>query len=214
MQWSKCGYYIGICGEEGHIQVFSGLNGVNIFAVQVIAATVFSFQAQFLCLSWNKQGTRIALGTERGEVMDVDPAVNGQFISTMMVRENTPVLHIQYFGPIQEVEINTPDGVKQLSTQSLSLYLADGEVAIFPNLTTTHCMCVHTRIINGQAAWNVAETVLTIVGYQATSSTSSTPFLVARFLNSEGNILFSLDHLLMIEPGTEVIISLCCTQAP
>ena len=138
MQWSPCGLYIAICGEEGELQLFSGLNGISIFAIQVVSSTQHSTHAEFTCLTWNKTSTRLALGTAKGELIDTDPTQNGQFISIMMMHENVPVRHAQYFGPTEELHLNN----EQTASQSLSLYMEDGEVAIFPTINNTCCMCV------------------------------------------------------------------------
>ena len=138
MQWSPCGLYIAICGEEGELQVFSGLNGISIFAIQVVSSTQHSTHAEFTCLTWNKVSTRLALGTAKGELIDTDPTQNGQFISIMMMHEHVPVCHAQYFGPTEEVHLHN----EQAASQSLSLYMEDGEVAIFPTINNTCCMCV------------------------------------------------------------------------
>lgn len=167
--------------------------------------TQYGAHAQFTSLSWNKSITCMALGTERGEVIDVDPIQQGRFISTLIVRENVPVLNVCYYGPMKEVDIMTPEGSQTLITQSLSLYLANGEVAIFHNLSSASCMCVHTRIVNGVAQWNSKQTLLAVVGYHARSPGLPTPpYITARFLNEEGNIIMSMDRLIATRPGTDV----------
>lgn len=206
MQWSHCGFYIAVCTEDGHLQIFSGLNGTYIFSIQVVTSSAFGSHAQFTSLSWNKPTTSIALGTERGEVIDIDPLQHGRFMATMVVREGTPVLHACYFGPVKEINIVTSEGNQSLSTQSLSLYLANGEVAIFRNLSSACCMCVHTRIVNGRAMWNEAQTILAVVGYYGsiTQHQMASSFIAARLLDNDGNILLTVEHLIAGQPGTDV----------
>ena len=149
---------------------------------------------------------RLPLGTEKGEVIDIDPLQHGRFMATMVVREDTSVIHASYFGPVKEVNIATPEGNRTLSTQSLSLYLANGEIAIFRNVSSACCMCVHTRIVNGRAKWNEEQTVLAVVGYYGRSSGQCmTPsFLAARFIDGDGNILLTVDQVIAGQPGTDV----------
>lgn len=196
IKWSTCGCYIAICGEEGHMQLLSGINGAQIFALQVVTSPRYGSYAQFTCLSWNKSITSIVLGTERGEIIDIDPLHQGRFVSTVIVRENIPIRYISYYGPLRSTNDGTGTAV---ITQSLSLYLANGEVAIFQNLSSANCVCVHTRIINGLAQWNSTQTVLAVVGYSPLSM-----YLSARFLDTEGLMLHTIDQLLCVQPTIDV----------
>lgn len=203
MQWSCCGYYIAICGEEGHLQVFSGLNGANIFAIQLVAALRFSSQAQFSCCSWNSSGTRIALGTERGEVVDVDTTDDGQTVLTIGVRDGVPVLSTHYFGPAKEITKHTSSReAVAVPTQSLSVYLSSGEVRIFPTICSGQSICVQTRVVNGTSAWNGNGELMVVVGQRSQGSMST----IARFIDSNGNILLTVDNLLPPYPKPEVRI--------
>ena len=199
IQWSSCGHYIAICGEDGHLQLYSGFSGANVFSVQVLNSSQWSNSyAQFTSISWDSNGTRLAVGTERGEVMDVDTDRYGQFIKTTIIRQEVPVIYVKYYGAVQEFEVQR-GGVKSY-VQSLSAYLANGEVAIFQNLASNRCSCIYTGITNGQAQWNSNESLLAIVGYYISGNT-----LAARFMDAHGNITFSINQLLPIQPTTDVI---------
>jgi hypothetical protein len=212
IQWSHCGNYIALCGEDGHLQMFSGVTGMNLFSVQVITSSLSNTYAQFTTLTWNESTTRLAICTDHGEVMDADPSYNGRFISTTIVRETIPILYAKYFGPVKEYEVETVFGNQKLSTQSLSLYLANGEVAIFQNLSSTHCMCVHTRIINGKAQWNSTESVLAIVGCPIFRGRrgNNQSCLAARLIDGDGNILLTIEHLISIQPRTDASLQCIC----
>ena len=152
IQWSPCGTYIAICGEEGQLQIIAGHNGTTIFAIHAISTSSYGTYAEFTSLSWSASSTRIALGTRKGEVIEVDPHQNGQFLSMMTMHENVPVRKVEYFSsPHCFKETINPDNYSRHkendSTQSLSLYMDDGEVAIFPTASETHCNCVQVRTI-------------------------------------------------------------------
>ena len=204
LQWSSCGYYIAMCGEEGNLQVFSGLNGTNIFAIQLVAPLHFSSQAQFSCCSWNSSGTRIALGTERGEVVDVDTTNDGQTVLTIGVRDGVPVLSTHYFGPVKEITKHTSSGeAVAVPTQSLSVYLTSGETRIFPTISSGQSICVQTSIVNGTSAWNSSGDLMVVVGQRGQGSLST----VACFMDPNGNVLLTVTNLLPCYPKPEVSIT-------
>lgn len=134
--------------------------------------------------------------------MDVDPSQNGHAIGTIVVRKDVPIIYTKYFGTVHEQEVQTPHGAQRVSTQSLSLYLANGEVVIFDNVSSTQCMCVYTGLVNGQAKWNSFDTLLAVVGYNRTGSING------RFLNGNGSILLTIDKLIAMEPGNDVSLSI------
>ncbi len=157
IQWSPCGMYIAICGEEGQLQVISGHDGSIVFAIHAIATSSFGSYAEFTSLTWNSTSTRIALGTGKGEVIEVDPHQNGKFLMMMSMHEGVSVRHVEYFGSVEYFQEpdrrQGGDGVVDrelqdwIPSQSLSLYMQDGEVAMFPTATETQCYCVQVRII-------------------------------------------------------------------
>ena len=202
IQWSSCGYYIVICSEEGYIQVLSGLNGQRLFTTQVVAPHRFSTQAEFTCCTWNKCNTQIALGTKRGEVFGIDPDEEGQFIFTTVDREGVSVQSLLFFGPIHEIPVSTRHGEKMTATQSLSLYMSNGDVVFFPTLISHYCACVQTHLIEGKAQWNSEETLLAIVGYRE----DARHVLAARFLDTHGDILFTVNQALCIPQDVQVCI--------
>lgn len=148
--------YIALCGDEGQLQVVSGHDGTTIFAIHAVSTALYGRYAEFSCLSWNVDSTRIVLGTSRGEVIEVDPNQNGHFLSMMTMHENTPVCKVDYFGRAQyfklphgqagnELPANVPVGGMGddwMASQGLSVYMEDGEVAIFNTFTETRCSCV------------------------------------------------------------------------
>ena len=77
MQWSPCGYYLLLCGREGHVQSFSTVNRINLFSIQVETTRSDNMKVELTCCAWNRPGTRVALGTENGEVVIIDPNDNG-----------------------------------------------------------------------------------------------------------------------------------------
>lgn len=158
IQWSPCGMYIALCGDEGQLQVVSGNDGSTVFAIHAVSTSLYGRYAEFNCLSWNVDSTRIVLGTSRGEVIEVDPNQNGRFLSMMTMHENTPVCKVDYFGRVEyfkvQPERNQERGVDNiagdddgwLACQGLSVYMEDGEVAIFNAFTETRCNCVQVCI--------------------------------------------------------------------
>ena len=154
IQWSPCGSYVAMCSDEGQLHVISGNTGITIFAVHAISATVYGSHAEFTCLSWDHSSSRIALGTAKGEVIEVDTTSNGQFQSIMEMHENVPVRQVHYFGcassnsSCEGVPSEIRDrGGNMTESLSLSLYMEDGEVAIFPTIMETHCTCVQVWYI-------------------------------------------------------------------
>ncbi len=152
IQWSPCGTYIALCGEEGQLQVITGLNGGTVFALHAFSTTAYSTYAEFTSLSWNRSSTRIALGTRKGEVIEVDPHQNGQFLTMMTMHRNVSVRQVEYFSSsncfkAMADQSNGGQRDRDNKSQSLSLYMEDGEVAIFPTVSETHCNCVEVRTL-------------------------------------------------------------------
>ena len=200
MQWSSCGFYVVICGEEGYIQILSGMNGQRLFVTQVVAPHRFSTQAEFTCCTWNKSNTQIALGTRRGEVFGIDPNEEGHFIFTTLDREGVAVQSLHFFGPVHEIPMNTRNGEKMTATQSLSLYLSNGDIVFFPTLISKFCACVKTQLIKGIAQWNSEDTLLAVVGHREEAH----QVLGARFLDAHGDILLTVNQALCIPQGIQV----------
>lgn len=196
MQWSPCGYYLFLCGREGHVQLFSAINGMNLFSIQVEATNSNNKKAQFTRCSWNKPGTRVALGTENGEVVIIDPSDNGRSISTISMHKGIPVESLEWYGPITTCKKRT--GVSY-ETQSLSAYLRNGDVMLFKSLVSPDVNCSRTNVIDGLAVWNSSCTLLAVVGYKKPNRCP-----IVRFLNSDGYILFTLKGGFPSVPHTRV----------
>ena len=184
MQWSPCGYYLLLCGREGHVQSFSAINGLNLFSIQVEATNSNSKKAEFTCCSWNRPGTRVALGTENGEVVVIDPSDNGRSISTISMHKGIPVLSLEWYGDVSTCMKRS--GVTY-ETQSLSAYLKNGDVMLFKSLDHPDVNFSRTSVVDGRAVWNSSSTVLAVVGYKKTVRSS-----MVRFLNDQGYILFTV----------------------
>ena len=184
MQWSPCGYYLILCGKEGHVQMISGINGITFFSIQVEATLHHSGKTQFTCCTWNKPGSRVALGTEAGEVVLMDPNSNGRSISTVILRRDVPIQSLGWFGPI--TDCTTRSG-ELYQSQSLSAYHNSGSVLFLTNVSNPRCFCSETGVHNGKMAWNSSETLLAVVGFREDHLTA-----VTRFLDSRGIAIFTL----------------------
>lgn len=200
IQWTRCGYYIAFCGDDGFLQVFSGLTGLNLYSVQVVSSAQYSSPARFSCIAWNRPSTRLSLGTEDGEVMGVDPISDSHRVQTMIVKQGVPVRSVHFYGPTAQQVIESEDEISLINSQRLSVYLGDGEVCFFADETTLDCDSVMTPILDGCARWNGTDTILAVVGHTAASPGQ----LSARFINRDTNIIQSLDQILPQSPDTDV----------
>ena len=198
MQWSPCGYYIAICGNDGHIQMLSAVNGMALFAVQVEAAN-HRARPDFTCCAWNEPGTRVALGTSNGEILLLNPADNGSNISTISLRGGLSVLSIEWYGEVKTC--HETDGTSYKS-QSLSVYLNNGDVILFKAVAHTECVCSKTRTVDGIALWNSTHTLLAVVGYKKGATGSPSP--IVRFLDNRGYVLFTVSEGLKPTPRPKV----------
>ena len=196
MQWSPCGYYLFLCGREGHVQSFSTINGINLFSIQVEATNSDNKKAEFTCCAWNRPATRVALGTENGEVVIIDPSDNGRSISTISMHKGIPVQSLEWYGPITTCKKRS-GGLYQ--SQSLSAYLKNGDVMLFKSLTHADVNCSRTLVVDGAAVWNSSSSLLAVIGYKKTNRCP-----IARFLNNQGYILFTLLNGLPSIPQTKV----------
>lgn len=196
IQWSRCGYYIIVCGKDGHIQMFSGLSGLNLFSITVQATTSLTSKAQSTCCSWNKTGTRIAFGTEAGEILLLDPAENGSSISTMTLKQGVAVCSILWYGAVRTCQTR---GGKSYQSQSLSVLLRTGQVVCFKDTSSSHCMWTQTGIYDGMAAWDSCYSLLAVVGYTKEENTCA-----VRFMNRKGYVLFTINDALPQIPRRQV----------
>ena len=197
MQWSPCGFYLFICGKEGHIQMYSGINGLNLFTLQVEAISPLCSKPSFTCCAWNQPQTRIALGTHCGEIIMLNPRDNGAYLSTMAIWRGVPLQNIQWYGPVAPCQ--TRDGVGYES-QSLFALLKNGNVVLFDNLSNPGYTTTETGVCSGFAAWNSSNTLLAVVGYK---SDLSSPLV--RFLNPGGFVIYTIAALPPL-PRAEVCI--------
>ena len=205
MQWSCCGYYIVICGKEGHIQMISGINGLSFFSIQVEAISPLSARATFNCSAWNEPGTRVAFGTQSGEVVLLDPSDNGSSLSTTTIKKNVAVRSIQWYGPV--VNCETRSG--KYKSQGLSAYLRNGDVIFFKTMSDPHCVYSQAGVYDGLAAWNSSYTLLALVGY---AKDLSCPLI--RFLNTEGHVIFSIHNALSQLSSKQVCPSNLLVNSP
>lgn len=189
LQWSDCGYFLVVCGVDGHVQIFSGLNGQKLYSTQVISPNHPNYKPLFTSCTWNKSSTQIALGTDKGEVFGIDPHEAGHIIFTTVEQEGIAVQNLNFFGPTHDIPMATRYGERIVSTQSLSLYLSNGDVVFFPTLISQYCTCVQTELVRGIARWNTEETVLAVVGYRADLHNS----IAARFIDPQGEILITVN---------------------
>ena len=203
-QWSPCGYYSLLCGKEGQIQLFSGVNGTSFFSVQIESTSEPNLKAEFVCCAWNSPATRVALGTENGEIIIVNPEEGGNSVSTVTLgKKGAAIQSLAWYGPIITIRKATGDKYK---SQGLSVYLRNGDIVLFKSITCPECLRSKTGVVDGVAAWNKDQTLWAIVGYKKNSSAASTP--IARFVNREGYILFSLSEGLPMVPRTQVCRSI------
>ena len=184
MQWSPCGYYLFLCGREGHVQSFSTTNGMNLFSIQVEATNSNNKKAEFTCCVWNQPATRVALGTENGEVVIIDPSDSGRSISTISMLRGIPVQSLEWYGPVTTCKKRS--GVSYES-QSLSAYLKNGEVMLFTSLIHVEVNCSRTGVVDGAALWNSTYSLLAVIGYKKSNRCP-----IVKFLNNQGYVLFTL----------------------
>ena len=188
MQWSPCGYNVIICGKEGHIQLFSGLSGVVFFSIQLCAPRLQDFRATLSSCAWNRLGNQVALATEKGEVMLLDPTSNGQLLSTLTLREGVAVGDIEWFGPPRSCQTKHE---KDYHWQKLTAYLKNGEVVFFSDYSPPTCVSTKTSIIDGRAKWSSNSKILAVVGHSATSSTP-----LVQLLNTKGDVTATVHQAL------------------
>ena len=196
MQWSPCGFYLLLCGREGHVQSFSTINGLNLFSIQVEATNSNNRKAEFTSCSWNKPGTQVALGTENAEVVIIDPSDNGRSVSTISIHKGVPVQSLEWFGPV--ITCTKQSGATYKS-QSLSAYLKNGDVMLFKSLTHPDVKCSKTMVVDGVAVWNSSSTLLAVIGYKKTNRCPT-----IRFLNNQGYVLFTVTDGLPTPSRTRV----------
>ena len=196
MQWSPCGYYLFLCGREGHVQSFSTVNGLNLFSIQVEATNSNGKKAEFTCCAWNRPATRMALGTENGEVVIIDPSDNGRSISTICLYKGIPVQSLEWYGSVTTCRKRS--GVSYES-QHLSVYLKNGDVMLFESLISENVSCNRTGIVDGAAVWNSSFSLMAVIGYKKKNRRS-----IAKFLNNRGYVLFKLMDSLPLAPHTRV----------
>lgn len=198
MHWSPCGYFIIACGKGGHIMAFSSVTGMNLFSVQIEATSCRSNKAKLTCCSWNKPGTRVALGTSNGEVIVLDPEDSGNSITTITIHQGVPVQSLQWHGPVRKYR--KQNGSSYLS-QSFSVYLRNGDCILFQSVSCHECVYSKTGIADGKASWNSDDTLLAVVGYRRGVRRSAP---IARFLNHKGYVVFTVPEDLHILPRTQV----------
>lgn len=204
MQWSPCGYYIIVCGKEGNVQMFSGINMVSLMSLQLEATTQFSTlqRPNFTTCAWNQTISRIALGTQTGEIVLLDPSNIHTSISSVSIKKDISVQSIQWYGPV--AKCFTRDG-GSYNSQSLSAYLENGTVVLIKSVSSPHCVYSQTGVHNGVMAWNSSNTLLAVVGY---SREDSTPLI--RFVNQCGRTMFTLYNALPHTPRTQVATHWVC----
>ncbi len=200
MQWSHCGYYLFVCGEDGHMLLFSGINGLNLFSLQIQGVSPLTANAQFTTSSWNEPSTRVALGTQNGEVILLNPNSNGQTISTMTLKQGVPVQTIQWYGPVVDCTHRSQHSrPRSYKSQSLSALLKNGDVVFFKSTSSRHCLCCKTAVHNGYAKWNSSCTLLSILGYHDDLCTP-----IVRFVNAKGYVVFTITEGLPQQPREKV----------
>ena len=196
MQWSPCGYYLFLCGRQGHIQSFSTVSGINFFSIQVEAANGSNKKAEFTCCAWNQPSTNVALGTEDGEVVIIDPSDRGRSITTMCMHKEIPVQSLEWYGP---VTTHTKRSGVSYKSQSLSAYLKNGDVILFESPIDLEVNCNRTGVQDGAAVWNSSHSLLAVIGYKKTNRRP-----IAKFLNNRGYVLFKLTDGLPANPHAKV----------
>ena len=199
IQWSPCGYYIFLCGREGHVQSFSTVTGLNLFSIQVEATRSGNKKAEFTCCAWNRPGTRVALGTENGEVVIIDPSDNGRSVSTICMHKGISVQSLEWYGPVTMCKRN---GVPYES-QCLSAYLKNGDVMFFESLFHSDVHCNKTGVVDGTAVWNSGFSLMAVIGYKKSNRRP-----IAKFLNNRGYAVFTLKDGLPSIPHERVSTSM------
>ena len=203
MQWSPCGYYLFLCGREGYIQSFSVINGINLFSIQ-IETTRSGNKAEFTCCVWNRPGTRVALGTENGEVVIIDPRGDVQLISIVSVSvsmyKGISVQGLEWYGPITMCKGR--NGVL-CESQYLSAYQKNGDVVLFEPLFDPEFKCNRTGVVDGAAVWNSRFSLMAVIGYEESNQCP-----IAKFLNSTGHTAFRLRDGLPSTPHERVSTSM------
>ena len=118
------------------------------------------------------------------------------------------VRSLQFFGAMQEITVTTRHGPKLVETQSVSVYLGNGEVVFFPTIISQYCACIQTNLIRGLAQWNTGKTALAVVGYR----NNSRQVLGAKFLDRHGDTILSLDRALQLPQEPNVSPAYSCAS--
>ena len=84
-------------------------------------------------------------------------------------------------------------------TQSLSAYLKNGDVILFESPIDLEANCNRTGVQDGAAVWNSSFTLLAVIGYKKTNRRP-----IAKFLNNQGYVLFTLTDSLPANPHARV----------
>ena len=184
MQWSPCGYYLFLCGREGHVQSFSTVNKINFFSIQVETTRNDNKKAEFTCCACNRPGTRVAIGTENGEVVIINPSDNGRSISTIPLSKSFSVQSLEWYGPVTKCKKR--NGVLYAS-QYLSVYQKNGDVVLFESLFHSNVKCIRTGVVDGAAVWNSKFSLMAVIGYEESNRRP-----IVKFLNSRGDAVFTL----------------------
>ena len=178
MQWSPCGTWLVLCGEGGCIKTwrlgdstFKTLDwshvthdhGYNMIVTQTVPCS------QFECLSWNATGSKIALGSESGEVIVV--CFNGRsgLVDTVLKHKLTKVSAMHWCG-LNLAGDHLGSSSEQTQDQNLSVYFKNGDISLvkFPQLKGKHSPSVisrQTQVCNGCSTWNSTSTLWAILGY-------------------------------------------------
>ncbi len=183
------------------IMSYSIVTGMTLFSVQIEAtASSLSKKARFTSCSWNQPGTRIVFGTSHGEVIAVRPADSGNTytVTTMTINQGGPVQTVHWHGPV--LQCQNEDSLSYPS-QKLSTYLRNGDCVFFQTPGRTERVCSNTGIVDGTAAWNLDQSLLVVIGYTRRSEP------IAGFLNTQGDVVFTVSKDLPILPTSQVGIS-------
>jgi len=92
---------------------------------------------------------RIALGTQTGEIVLLDPSNIRTSISSVSIKKDISVQSIQWYGPV--AKCFTRDG-GSYNSQSLSAYLENGTVVLIKSVSSPHCVYSQTGVHNGVMA--------------------------------------------------------------
>ena len=176
--------------------MISGVNGYNLFSLQVQAISPLGTKPTFTSCAWNQPGTRIALGTHSGDIVLIDPGDGGGSLSSLTICRGVPMQSIQWYGPV--APCRTRDGGTYQS-QSLSGLLKNGNVVLFESLSNPAYITTKTGVCDGFAAWNSSNTLLAVVGYK---SDLSSP--VVRFVNPRGHVIYTTALPLLPSSRAEV----------